>query len=172
MAKHLVKCLYCGEQMDVNSEEYVKPRSNRYAHKACAEKGIKIKTPEEQDLENLYSYIKQLFGYETIPAVVTKQIKQYAKEYHYTYSGMLKTLVYHYEIKHGDLSKAEGRVGIIPYQYDDAARYYYSIWLAQQQNDSIDLDEYILPTKTIHISSPEREIMKRRNNSFSFLEEE
>ena len=35
MAKAIVKCLYCGEQFDRNSEKYVKPSSTRYVHLEC-----------------------------------------------------------------------------------------------------------------------------------------
>lgn len=60
--KHLVKCLFCGKEFDISSEEFIKPRSNRYAHKACVEEHEKNKTKEERDKEQLENYIKELFG--------------------------------------------------------------------------------------------------------------
>jgi hypothetical protein len=171
MAKHEVKCLYCGKMLDINIEEFVKPRSNRYAHKSCHDKLQASKTKEEQDIEALYEYIKNLFGYKKIPSIVIKQINKYATENEYTYSGMLKTLKYHYEVKHGDIDKAEGRVGIIPYQYDNARRYYYSIWLAQQQNTNLNINDYVLPQRVVHITAPERKPMQKFKKLFSFLDD-
>ena len=51
MAKHLAKCLYCGEQFDVNSEPFFKPRSNRYAHLSCYEEHQANMTQEQKDEE-------------------------------------------------------------------------------------------------------------------------
>ena len=33
MAKHMVKCLYCGQMFDANIEPFVKPNARRYALK-------------------------------------------------------------------------------------------------------------------------------------------
>ena len=47
---------------------------------------------------------------------------------------MLKTLIYFYEVKHNTIDKSNGRIGIIEYVYNDASKYYYAIWQAQQIN--------------------------------------
>ena len=65
-----------------------------------------------------------------------KQMKDFVENYHYTYSGMKKALVYFYEIKKNDISKANGGIGIIPYVYRDAYNYYYTLWLANQKNEN------------------------------------
>ena len=51
MAKHMVKCFYCGEVFDASTTPYVKPNSRRYAHKTCAQTAEENKTQEEKDKE-------------------------------------------------------------------------------------------------------------------------
>ena len=107
----MLKCLYCGQYFDANQEPTVQVSSRRYAHKACADNQDAI-DKERQELEE---YIKQLFNVDKIPSKIQKQINSYIKDYNFSYSGMLKALIYHFEIQHGDISKANGGIGIIPY---------------------------------------------------------
>lgn len=171
MAKHMVKCLYCGEMFDINSEPYIKPRSNRYAHVACektSEGNNQQKTQEEKDFEQLSSYIVQLFGN---PAPrVWKQVQEYKKVYGYTYSGMYKTLVWWFEINHGDLEKAHGGVGIIPYVYNEASQYYYALYIAQNANANIDINNITTTTREFTIEIPRTK--KQKHKLFKFREEE
>ena len=136
MAKRMLKCLYCGQYFDANQEPTVQVSSRRYAHKACADNQDAI-DKERQELEE---YIKQLFNVDKIPSKIQKQINSYLKDYNFSYSGMLKALIYHFEIQHGDISKANGGIGIIPYCYDSAKTYYYNLWVAQQQNITKDIN--------------------------------
>lgn len=55
----------------------------------------------------------QLFKTDYVNPRIQKQIKKYTDEYHYTYSGIRKALYYHYEIRHGDLEKACGAIGML-----------------------------------------------------------
>lgn len=171
MAKHIVKCLYCKKSFDTNLEPWVKPNSNRYAHELCHQRAIAEHEKDNADKEALIDYIKELFGYEQLPQVISKQIKQYIEEYQYTYSGILKTLKYFYEIKHGDKDKANGRIGIIPYCYEDARRYYYAIWEAQEQNKNKEIETYICEAQEVHIKPPKRIPMGIKRSLFSFLDE-
>ena len=83
---------------------------------------------------------------------------------------MLKALIYHYEIKGGDIDKANGALGIVPYVYQKAYNYYYSLWEAQQKNKEKIIEYYVPKVKEIIIPAPERKVKKRKN--FSFLDEE
>ena len=170
MAKHIVKCAICGMSFDANVEPFVKVSSRRYAHQKCSENKEENLSQLEKDKEALDQYIMKLFNITYIDPRIRKQIKQYIEEYHYTYSGILKTLVYHYEIKGGDIDKANGALGIVPYVYQKAYNYYYSLWEAQQKNKEKIIEHYIPKVKEIIIPVPERKIKKRKN--FSFLDEE
>lgn len=79
MAKHMVKCFYCGEVFDASTTPYVKPNSRRYAHKTCAQTAEENKTQEEKDKELLEKYIKDLFGINCISPKIKKQIETFKK---------------------------------------------------------------------------------------------
>ena len=112
----------------------------------------------------------KLFNYDYVPPRAKKQINQFIQEYNYTYSGILKALVYFYEIKGGDREAAHDGIGIVPFVWQDAYNYYYNLWLAKQKNEDKDLSQFIPQTIEIRITSPEREPYKK--SRFSFLDEE
>ena len=125
MKKHIVKCPYCNKEFDTIQEEFVQ-LGRRYAHKSCFDnaggaspykkdsKLIKKKAAgaADSDLKELKEYINELYGNSANWAMITKQIKTFQKEYNYTYSGMLKTLKYFYEIKGGSKEKSNGTIGM------------------------------------------------------------
>ena len=168
MAKHMVKCFYCGKTFDANSEPFVKPRANRYAHAACDQQANANKTQEERDYEILVDYIKQLLG--NVNPRVWKQLKEYKEQYGYTYSGIYKTLVWWFDLKHNDVEKANGGIGIVPYVYDQASHYYYALYLAQIANEDKDVARMQSQVREFFIEPPR--IQKRVPRLFKFEEEE
>ena len=168
MAKHLVKCFYCGQTFDANIEPFAKPRANRYAHAACHDQAESNKTQEERDYEALVEYIKALFGNPN--PRVWKQLKEYKDEYGYSYSGILKTLIWWYDIRHNDIEKANGGIGIVPYVYNDACDYYYALYLAQIANEDKDIEHLQMRVKEFTIETPQPQ--RRPPRLFKFEEEE
>ena len=69
MAKHIVKCPYCGKNFDASKEPFVMVNSRRYAHVNCAETHDKQLTKEEKDKQALEDYIKKLLN---IPSITPK----------------------------------------------------------------------------------------------------
>ena len=162
-----VECIYCKETMNRNDEDCVMVMNGKYAHKKCAE----IETNREKtDAELLDEYIIKLFNYDYVPPRVKNQINDFIAKYNYTHSGMRKALQYFYEIKGNSIDKANGGIGIVPYVYQDAYRYYYSIWLAHQKTENVEIKQYIPKVKEIVIPRPVAKVKKR--NLFSFLDEE
>lgn len=151
MAKAMVKCLYCGEKFDRNSEPNVKI-GRRYAHKKCYEAQSDETLKAEKDKHDFFEYIKEIYGSDYNFVSISKQAESYIKQYNFTYSGMLKSLKWFYEVKGNSKESSNGRIGIIPYIYEDAKRYYYNLYLAQQRNK--DITEYRLEVKEIMIASP------------------
>ena len=162
-----VVCAYCKKPMSKKDEDCVMVGNNKYVHKSCQELENQR---EKTDREKLEEYIKELFQISYIEPRVKAQIKKYVEEYNYTYSGMQKALYYHYEIKGGDKSKANGGIGIVPYVYQNAYNYFYELWLAQQKNKDVQIELYQPRVKEIVIPRPERKIKKRP--LFTFLDEE
>lgn len=151
MAKAMVKCLYCGEQFDRLSVPNIKI-GRRYAHKECYEQQDAEVLKEQQDKHDFFNYIKELYGEDYNYISISKQAESYIKQYNFTYSGMLKSLQWFYEVKHNSKESANGRIGIIPYIYEDAKKYYYNLYLAQQRNKEV--QNYRLEVKEIVIASP------------------
>ena len=138
MAKHLVKCPMCGKQFDTNAEQAVRIGARRYGHAACypdnkdfVQMEQKI---EDKDLVALKAYITKIYGDKANWMLINKQIKDFQKQYNYSLSGMLKSLIWFYEVKGNNPDKSNGGIGIIPY---DAYNYYYSLFVAQSQNATI-----------------------------------
>lgn len=154
---HIVKCTVCGESFDRDKIQAVKSGARRYAHYTCLPEGELVPLPNavvDQDLVDLENYIKNLLGDDYNPARVKKQIKDYKNEYNYSYSGMLKALVWFYEIKGNSIEKANGGIGILPFVYQDAYNYYYSLYLAQLVNEEKDVNQYKTKVREIVIKSP------------------
>lgn len=162
-----VNCAYCHKPMSKKDEDCVMIGNNKYVHLSCKELE---ETREKTDKEKLEDYIKQLFNTNYVSPRVQKQIKQYTEEYNYTYSGIQKALCYFYEIKHGDLLKANGSISIVPYVYRQAYDYYYDLWLAQQKNKDMKIELYTPKIKEIIIPRPTCKVKKRP--LFTFLDEE
>lgn len=154
---HNVKCTVCGKVFDRDRIQAVKSGARRYAHYMCFPEGelVPLPNPVDKDLVKLEEYIANLLGNSYNPARVKKQIKEFKTQYDYTYSGMLKTLIWFYEIKGNSKDKAQGGIGIIPFVYKDALNYYYSLYLAQLANESIPATSYKMEIKEIEIISPE-----------------
>ena len=174
MAKHLVKCFYCGETFDTNTVPFVMVNSRRYAHKSCQDDKLASETKQEKDKRILEEYIKELFHCTTISPRVAKQIQTLVHdvEHNYTSSGIYKTLKYFYDVRGNSIEKANGGIGIVPYVYNEAYTYWRALWEAQQKNEDIKIEEFILPTKEIHILPPQRQPLKHRRKLFTFLDEE
>lgn len=171
MAKRLVKCLYCGQTFDAEDKsiEWVKPRSNRYAHKECHEHPERFMSKDELDQANFYNYCKKVFG-DKFDFVKTKRLAEsYIKKYDYSWSGMTKALVYFYEVKKNKLAD-DASVAIIPYIYNDAYNYYYDIWQTQQLNIDKKIEDYVPEDMVITIPPPRAK--RRKKKLFSFLDKE
>lgn len=161
-----VVCVYCKKPMSKKDADCVMVGNGKYVHAACQ---ALEENREKTDREQLEDYIKELFQVSYIEPRVKAQIKKYVEEFNYTYSGIRKALIYHYEIKGGDKSKANGGIGIVPYVYQNAYEYHYNLWLAQQKNKDVKIELYTPKIKEITIPRPQRKIKKRP--LFTFLDE-
>ena len=156
---HYVKCPKCGETFDRDIIQAVRINGRRYGHAKCYPDNnnfvplIEKKISEEQKIKN---YAKSILKEQYVAARVNKQIKDFLAE-GYTASGILKTLIYWYEIKHNDISKAMGGIGIVPYVYKQALDYYYNLYLAEMANVDKDIDEYRPKEIFISIDLPKKE---------------
>lgn len=160
-------CFWCHKPIYPTQSDVMEMKElpGRYVHKECAEHH------PADDKEKLTLYLIKLFKIKEdymLPRFAL-QLANFEKTYNFTYSGMLKALQYWYEIKHNPVDVNRG-LGIIPYVYKQAYDYYYARWLADQQNESKNLNDYIPKDIVVTIQPPKREIQKRK--LFTFLDEE
>lgn len=168
---HYVICTICKKRFDRDKYPAVLISSRRYAHALCAGALSEEEKKQEQDRQDLEQYIIKLFNLEHIDGKITLQIKRYLQEHpDYTYSGIKRTLEYFYDIKKNPIKNANWGIGIVPWVYDEAKRYYYNQWLLSQKNSDKNISEYIPKVRNITIKPPKREPRKRK--IFTFLDEE
>ena len=169
---HMVICAICGKKFDRDKIQAVKHSARRYSHAVCEpdnENFVPLaENQEDPDLTKLKDYINKLFGKSANWAQINRQLKIYTTENGYSYSGILKSLVYFYDVKANSVDKSNGALGIVPYIYQDAYNYYYDLFLAQSRNETKDFSGLFNKTKEITIKPPERPIKKR---FFNFLNE-
>lgn len=115
---HKVKCKYCGLTFDRDIEECVKINT-RYAHSECFTKGQQAAALEEEKYRKITDLIVTLDKGEIEWARIGAQIKKFLS-LGMTYDGIYYTLYYFHIIKK---NKYKG-VGIVPYVYDEAKKYY------------------------------------------------
>lgn len=162
MAKHIVKCPICGGTFDASTEPFVKTSSTRYAHEKCVQKQEAGKTQQEKDYEALERYILKLFHKDRLGALITKQIRDFRKQYNYSYSGIHKTLIWWFEIKGNSTEMTNGGIGIVPFVYDDACKYYYSLFLAQLANQDYLEKDRITEILEVNIEPPRPKVKTPR----------
>lgn len=110
-----------------------------------------------------------MFNTNFVPPLIQKQIKNFITDYKYSYSGMLKALVYGIEItKKFKPDPLFPTIAFLPYIYQDAYNYYYRLWLADQANEAKNIRE----PEVVHviIEAPQRKGL--RNKFASILEDD
>ena len=127
---HIVTCQICHKKFDRDKEPFKKIASRKYVHQSCYDSANKDETEiiqDQKDSDELFKYCEKLVGKEKFNFLATQKYFQKLKsdpDKIYTYTGMLRTLHWYYEVK--GHTPDESAVGIIPYAYDDANRYYYN----------------------------------------------
>lgn len=155
---HNVKCSICGEMFNRDLVQAVRTSSRRYAHASCDPDNkdfvpLAIKK-EDPDLIKLKEFINELYGKEANWALINKQIKTFTTENNYSYSGILKSLIYFYKVKGNSVDKSNGGIGIVPFTYQAAYNYYYSLFIAQSQNEKKDIKAFTTKVKEVYIPLP------------------
>ena len=119
---------------------------------------------EDPDLTKLKEYISQKYGDKAKWPLINKQIKKFTTENGYSLSGILKSLVWFYDVKGNSVEGSNGGIGICEYCYQDAYNYYYNLFLAQSQNQNKDISNIITKVKEVTIPLPKIVLKKRMFN--------
>ena len=167
---HLVICPYCKLKFDADKEPYVKPNSQRYAHKHCYETFLNTQIKEKTDRDKLIEYIRKLFNTTVINPRIWKQLKQYTEEYNYSYKDIHNALIYAFEIKHNDINKSNGGIGLVPYIIQESRKYFNDIESSNEKNEKI-LQQQNNHYKIIEVYIPVPVRRPARKRKFKFLDE-
>lgn len=164
------KCPGCSLYFDRDTTPFVHLK-NRYWHNLCHESANQQLNQDEQDYKILEEYVIKLFKVEYLDARIKKQLKDMMATYGFSYSGIHKTLVYWYEVKGSSIAKANGGLGIVPYVYEPAKKYFYTQYMAQLQNKDKNAAEFVTEGRTIIITSPKRKGKQMKIIDFDAFEE-
>lgn len=150
MAKKETICCLCNES--IKGQVYKKGRKVYCEH--CIEK----EDIDWFDWCNLYEYIKKLYNVDKVSVRIMTQLHRYKKENKLTDYGILNTLIYVHEINTNIKIDTEmDTVGIIPYYYDEASKYFQNKERISEQAEYVNDNE-----KEINITS--RVSFKIENN--------
>lgn len=119
-SKDIKKCCICSHSVNIAEEEFLKI-GRRYAHTKCDEEQKNNPNSEYNQKIRMEIFICELFGKEFVPPFIQKQIKEYLS-LGYTYKGIYYALFYFYKTKKNTVKKLS--IGIVPYVYDEANRFY------------------------------------------------
>lgn len=155
MAKAVVKCPICGLSFDRNAEEFV-VMGRRYAHKLCHDTQAAQLSEEQQALKDLEEYIMKMFNETYVNPRIRQQIKRMREQFNYSYTGILKTLIFFFEVRKNPIEKANGGIGIVPYVYNDARDYYFKLHQAQQKNENKEVKNFVAEGRKVIIAPPKR----------------
>lgn len=129
-----VKCPECGTFNDKENAVY---HNSKYYCKVCYDNKMR----EAQDYRNLIAYICELYQLDAPTGWMLKQIKDFKEQFKYTYKGIKTTLHYFYEIQEGnDVADSMG-IGIVPFIYDEAKKFYIDKKAVKDSVYNCDLDE-------------------------------
>ncbi len=108
-----MKCFEC--KLDVPKESAIY-EGTHYFHTECFS--------QRKNRQEFIEYVCRLFSLKAAGPIVYTQRRSFIENNGYDDIGMLKALRYAYEVKKIKLDKANERIGIIPYVYDEAQEYF------------------------------------------------
>ena len=167
---HYCICPKCNTRFDRDKVQSVKIGARRYGHATCYPENkdfVPLAAEADPDMDKLKDYINKLYGDSANWALINRQIKKFKEENGYSISGILKSLIFFYEIKKNPVEKSQGGIGIVPYCYQDAYNYYYALYVAQLNNKDKTIQTNI---KEITIKPPKGK--KRKLKLFNLGDEE
>lgn len=170
------KCVYCGEALDRNTEEWEQAPGGRYAHKKCYED--KMLQTQEQKIEREYKTkihekTKEVCGIQYVKTKTEKQLKAYLQD-GMTAQQIYKALEYWYDVKKSDPAGAKGGIGIVPYILGQSEEYWNKQASMKEQNNNTNeelIDDYLLMQDSLPRQCNHKErIVKPKRKTFFMLD--
>lgn len=137
MSKQLVKCLYCGQEMNRDLFNVISV-GKRYAHDYCYQKNKDKELVEQK----IHFKMKNILGDKYTKTKIDRQIKSLVQSGR-TVEGILQTLDYWFDVKEGDPEASNGGIGIVDFVYNEAMEYYERQEEIKHRYEGIDANDYM-----------------------------
>lgn len=140
------RCRYCLEPIE--KTDLAKKVNGKQYHMSCYKEMIAKQYNEQKanhvldEKGELYDYILKLYKVKEVDPKIMAQIDKYHKEYNLSYKRITLSLVYYYEIKKEDVNPNYG-IGILPYIYKDAEKFWTGVNSANEKNSNKQVDKSI-----------------------------
>lgn len=112
-------CPKCHDKIDINTEEY-RLVGKRYLHLKCFNE---LQNSDDKYIDMMYRFLKNEVGLNYNYVQCEKQRNSYNNK-GLSNETIYKTLVYIYKIRKVNPSRAEGRIGLVPFMYEEATQYF------------------------------------------------
>lgn len=133
---HFPKCCVCGLEINRSKVKCYKGIS-KYFHIECLD-GFKQAHPrakyeivgirdtsDEEAISQIYDYLTKEVGMKINDyGDLVKQCKDFKSKYKISCKDTYMTLKWYYGVKKNSIAKSNNRIGIVPYVYEDAKKYY------------------------------------------------
>ena len=123
-----VLCYYCKKSDDKVMKDQAVRIDNKNFHPHCA----KIYA----DKKELAETICRIFKLKAPGPRNNAFISKYASE-GMTYKGMTRALMYFYDVQKNSIDKSNGGIGIVPWVYEEAQRYYKQIEMEKEKIEKV-----------------------------------
>lgn len=159
-----VKCRYCGQTFKKEEVDWIMPSKNFYYHTNCwlqkektkKQVGVQTVATDEQWYKYTKDFLKKdLKIYCNWPKITTQRSS--LKKKGFTDKGIYLSLCYYYNVMKGDPEKAEGGIGIVPYIYEEAEKY----WREQYKKQKTILES--LEKQKEQMENREEIVIKKNN---------
>ena len=138
---YTVRCRICHKEINKKTMkediDWIMPTNRYYYHKSCYNdwkrqaEDIKYTLNEELYKKSMLDYLTKDLRMSPNYSKIMKQWDSLIKKGK-TPKGIFISLKYYYEVMNGDTTKADGGIGIVPYIYDDAAKY----WVDREKRET------------------------------------
>lgn len=153
----MAKCPVCGLDFNKDKVKCVMYAARRYAHYACApDKPIyENEYTENEPLIKILDLTRKSLGDEFNQAKVIKQVNDFRINFNLSYEEIYRTILYWYNIRHNSPENSMGGIGIVPYVYKEANKFFETLRQSYELNKNIkDVEPEV---KTIRIKQPRKE---------------
>ncbi len=131
-------------------------KKEKKAPKPKAELKDAVSEEDYQEKKEFYEKLRSIIGEDKLPAKVYALVDKYVTRFSFTFKGMLQTLTY-LELKEKELTGDV--VGLIPYSYTEAEKYYSDVENLENQMKNKDVSH--MYNEKVIVIKPKQRVVKQ-----------